>query len=72
MERHGDHRADGAQIHFDAAIVIRHRRRGQFAIVLRAAMNLIKFADRFIRLPDGGKTRSLRRHHVDADAEVGA
>ena len=72
MERHGDHRTDRGQIHFDAAVIVGCPRRRKRTVSFLSSMDLIEFPDRLIRLPDRAQAGGLRRHDIHADPEIRA
>ena len=70
MERQGDHRLDLVQLDGDHLVIPGFSARMQLSIVLRAAVRLKEAARDLVRLPDGGQAGRLRRHDVDAVAEI--
>ena len=72
VERQGDHGLHLGQIDLDHGVVIRHLAGLQFFIIRTAAVGLVELLHFLIGFPNGGQTRSLRGHHVDTAAEIGA
>ena len=70
VERQGDHGLNLREVDGNELIVPSRLAGVQLGIVLLAAVRGEEAAGRLVRLPDGGQARRLRRHDVDAVAEV--
>ena len=70
VEGQGDHGLHPAQVDGDHLIIIGVLARVQGLVVLGPLVGLVEAPGDLVGLPDGGQTRGLRGHHVDAIAEV--
>ena len=70
VEGQGDHGLHLAQVDGDHLIIVGVLAGMQGLVVLRPLVGLVEAPGDLVGLPDGGQTRGLGGHHVDAIAEV--
>ena len=70
VEGHGDHGLGLGEVDLNVLIVPGVLAGMQLLEILRPLVGLVEATGHLVRLPDGGEAGGLRRHHVDAVAEV--